>query len=220
MGKQDKDAVMSKLHDAIMNFNEDEARSGAEEAVKSGADVLKAVEVMGDAMSELGKGFEKMEVFLPEIVMASGALKEAMKVLQPEILKLVASGTAGKKRPIVIIGTVKGDVHTVGKDMVATMMMTQGFDVVDLGHDVSPSAFLDKARELSATIIAASALMSTTLPVQKDLIDFLNAKNVRQNFKVMVGGGVATKEWAERIGADGYGQDAIEGVEIAKKLTA
>ncbi|MBZ0158371.1 MAG: cobalamin-dependent protein [Alphaproteobacteria bacterium] len=220
MGKQDKDAVMSKLHDAIMNFNEDEAKSAAEEAVKSGADVLKAVEVMGDAMSELGKGFEKMEVFLPEIVMASGALKEAMKVLQPKILELAASGQGGKRRPIVIIGTVKGDVHTVGKDMVATMMMTSGFDVVDLGHDVSPSAFLDKAKELSATIIAASALMSTTLPVQKDLIDFLNAKNMRQQFKVMVGGGVATKEWAERIGADGYGQDAIEGVEIAKKLTA
>ncbi|MFO0753124.1 MAG: cobalamin-dependent protein [Thermodesulfovibrionales bacterium] len=220
MGKQDKDAVMSKLHDAIMNFSEDEAKSGAEELVKTGGDVLKAVEVMGDAMSELGKGFEKMEVFLPEIVMASGALKEAMKILQPKIVELAASGQGGKKRPIVIIGTVKGDVHTVGKDMVATMMMTQGFDVVDLGHDVSPSAFLDKAKELSATIIAASALMSTTLPVQKDLIDFLNAKNVRQQFKVMVGGGVATKEWAERIGADGYGQDAIEGVEIAKKLTA
>lgn len=217
---KDKNAGLSKLQEAIMHFSTEEAVSGAEEVLKGGGDPLKAVEVMGDAMSELGRRFEKMECFLPEIVMASDALKSAMKVLQPEIQKLIESGAAGKKRPVVIIGTVKGDVHTVGKDMVATMLMTSGFDVVDLGHDVSPSAFLDKARELSANIIAASALMSTTLPVQKDLIDFLNAKNVRQQFKVMVGGGVATKEWAERIGADGYGQDAIEGVEIAKKLTS
>lgn len=217
---KDKNAGLGKLQEAIMHFSTEEAVSAAEEVLKGGGDPLKAVEVMGDAMSELGRRFEKMECFLPEIVMASDALKGAMKVLQPEIQKLVESGAAGKKRPVVIIGTVKGDVHTVGKDMVATMLMTSGFDVVDLGHDVAPSAFLDKAKELSADIIAASALMSTTLPVQKDLIDFLNAKNVRQSFKVMVGGGVATKEWAERIGADGYGQDAIEGVEIAKKLTA
>jgi trimethylamine corrinoid protein len=156
-----------------------------------------------------------MEVFLPEIIMASDALKAAMKILEPEILK---AGEA-VKRPAVVIGTVKGDVHTVGKDMVVTMLMTAGFDVTDMGPDTAPSAFYNMAEEKGAAIVAASALMSTTLPVQKDLIDFLEAKGVRKKYKVMVGGGVATKEWSERIGADGYGQDAVEGVAVAKKLT-
>lgn len=205
-----------KLKNAILEFDADAATAAAQEMVASGRDAVQAVDIMGEAMSELGVKFEKMEVYLAEIIMASDALKSAMKVLQPEIEK-AASGGAGA-RPVVIIGTVKGDVHTVGKDMVATMLLTQGFDVTDLGDNVAPSTFLSTAEALGADIIAASALMSTTLPVQKDLMDFLVAKNVREKYKVMVGGGVATAEWADRIGADGYGQDAIEAVHVAKEL--
>ena len=118
----------------------------------------------------------------------------------------------------VVIGTIQGDVHQVGKDMVATFLTTAGFDVHDLGVDVAPSRFLEEAKKIDAKIIAVAALMSTTRPVQKDLIDFLEAKGVRQNYIVLVGGGVVTKEWADEIKADGYGQDAIATVEIAKKL--
>jgi len=207
--------LINKLVDSIKKFDEVAAVAAAEEYVKAKGDPIAAVNAMGAAMNELGDCFERMEVFLPEIVMASDALKAAMKVLEPEILKM---GDAGPKRHKVVIGTVLGDVHTVGKDMVSTMLMTAGFDVTDLGPSVAPSRFLDTAESLGATIIAASALMSTTLPVQKDLIDFLNAKNLRKKYKVIVGGGVATKSWAEKIGADGYGQDAIDGVRVAKDL--
>jgi methylmalonyl-CoA mutase cobalamin-binding domain/chain len=208
--------LFDNIRDAILKFDAGAAVESARAIVQAGADPVKAVDVMGVAMSELGVKFEAMECFLPEIIMASEALKEAMKVLQPAILAKVGPGA--KQKPVVVIGTVKGDVHTVGKDMVATMLMTSGFDVTDLGPDVAPSTFLNQAVNLNATIIAASALMSTTLPVQKDLIDFLDAKGMRKKYMVIVGGGVATKEWSERIGADGYGQDAIEGVKVAKKL--
>jgi corrinoid protein of di/trimethylamine methyltransferase len=206
--------ILKRLSDAISNFDEDAAVEAANEVLAAKVDPLEAVETLSAAMKDLGDKFEKMEVFLPEIVLASEALKAAMKVIEPEILKK----GEGVKRPVVVIGTVKGDVHTVGKDMVSTLLMTAGFDVVDLGPDTAPSKFLDVAQEKKAAIIAASALMSTTLPVQKDLIDFLEAKGVRKNFKVLVGGGVCTDEWAKRIGADGYGQDAVEGVKVAKQL--
>lgn len=207
--------ALEKIGTAITTFDTGLAVEGAMELIKAKGNPVKAVNVMSAAMNDLGVKFEAMECFLPEIIMASDALKAAMKVLEPEILK----GGESVKRPGVIIGTVKGDVHTVGKDMVATMLMTAGFDVTDTGPDTAPSTFLNLAVEKKASIIAASALMSTTLPVQKDLIDFLEAKGIRKNFKVMVGGGVATKAWSEKIGADGYGQDAIEGVRVAKKLT-
>lgn len=207
--------LLSNLGNAIRTFDEDAAFEAAKAAMDAKVSPIAAVNEMAAVMKELGDKFECMEVFLPEIVMASDALKNAMKVIEPVLLQ----GSETVKRDGVIIGTVKGDVHTVGKDMVATMLMTAGFDVTDLGPDVAPSKFLDVAKDKNATMIAASALMSTTLPVQKDLIDFLEAKGVRKNYVVMVGGGVATKEWSERIGADGYGQDAVEAVKVAKKLT-
>jgi methylmalonyl-CoA mutase cobalamin-binding domain/chain len=207
--------ALEKIDGAIRAFDTSKAVEAAQELLAAKGDPVKAIDVMSAAMKDLGEQFEAMTCFLPEIIMASDALKAAMKILEPEILK----GGEAVKRPGVIIGTVKGDVHTVGKDMVATMLMTAGFDVTDTGPDTPPSKFLDLASEKDAAIIAASALMSTTLPVQKDLIDFLDAKGLRKKFKVMVGGGVATKSWSERIGADGYGQDAIEAVRVAKKLT-
>lgn len=209
--------IYQQMREAILEFDEEAAVNAATELVELKGDPVQGINVMGDALNELGEQFQRMEVFLPEIILASDALKGAMEILKPELLKV--SATAGR-RPVVVIGTVQGDVHQVGKDMVATMLMTAGFDVTDLGVDVAPSHFLDEAKRLDADIIAASALMSTTLPVQKDLIDFLEAKKIRGNYKVMVGGGVATEAWAEKIKADGYGQDAIEGVEIAKKLTS
>lgn len=208
--------LLEKLKGTILEFDEDAALEVAKEVVAAGEDPIAAVKIMGDALNELGVKFQAMEVFLPEIILASDALKAALTVLEPEILKL-SSGADNKVA--VVIGTVKGDIHQVGKDMVATMLITAGFDVHDLGVDVAPSTFLDEAKKYGAKIICASALMSTIRPVQKDLIDFLEAKGVRQNYKVLVGGGVVTREWADQIGADGYGLDAIETVEIAKALT-
>lgn len=207
--------VLSKLKQTILDFDEDAALEAAKEAVAEGVDPVEAVGALADGLNELGVAFEKMEVFLPEIMLASDAFKAALTVLEPELKK---SHKEGDKAIPVVIGTVQGDVHQVGKDMVATFLTTAGFDVYDLGVDVAPSRFLEEAKKVDAKIIAAAALMSTTRPVQKDLLDFLEAKGVRDKYLVFVGGGVVTQEWADQIRADGYGQDAIATVELAKKL--
>ena len=210
----DKD-ILSELKQSILDFDEDAALELAQESLAQGIDPVEAVGVLADGLNELGVKFERMEVFLPEIMLASDAFKNALSVLEPEIKK---KNTEGKKAIPIVIGTVQGDIHQVGKDMVATFLATAGFEVYDLGVDVAPSRFLEEAKKIDAKIIAVAALMSTTRPVQKDLIDFLEAKGVRDNYIVLVGGGVVTKEWADEIKADGYGQDAIATVEIAKKL--
>ena len=207
--------VLGKLKGAILEFDEDAALEAAKEAVAEGVDPVKAIGALAEGLNELGEAFEKMEVFLPEIMLASDAFKAALEILEPELKK---THKEGEKAIPVVIGTIQGDVHQVGKDMVATFLTMAGFDVHDLGVDVAPSRFLEEAKKIDAKIIAVAALMSTTRPVQKDLIDFLEAKGVRQNYIVLVGGGVVTQEWADEIKADGYGQDAIATVEIAKKL--
>ena len=210
----DKD-ILSELKQSILDFDEDAALELAKESLAQGIDPVEAVGVLADGLNELGVKFERMEVFLPEIMLASDAFKNALSVLEPEIKK---KNTEGKKAIPIVIGTVQGDIHQVGKDMVATFLATAGFEVYDLGVDVAPSRFLEEAKRLGAKVIAAASLMSTTRPVQKDLIDFLEAKGVRDQFIVLVGGGVVTQEWADQIAADGYGQDAIATVNLAKRL--
>ena len=207
--------ILGKLKQSILEFDEDAALEAAKEAVAEGVDPVKAIGALAEGLNELGEAFEKMEVFLPEIMLASDAFKAALEILEPELKK---THKEGEKAIPVVIGTIQGDVHQVGKDMVATFLTTAGFDVHDLGVDVAPSRFLEEAKKIDAKVIAVAALMSTTRPVQKDLIDFLEAKGVRDNYIVLVGGGVVTQEWADEIKADGYGQDAIATVEIAKKL--
>ena len=207
--------VLGKLKQSILEFDEDAALEAAKEAVAEGVDPVKAIGALAEGLNELGEAFEKMEVFLPEIMLASDAFKAALEILEPELKK---THKEGEKAIPVVIGTIQGDVHQVGKDMVATFLTTAGFDVHDLGVDVAPSRFLEEAKKIDAKVLAVAALMSTTRPVQKDLIDFLEAKGVRDNYIVLVGGGVVTQEWADEIKADGYGQDAIATVEIAKKL--
>ena len=210
----DKD-ILSELKQSILDFDEDAALELAQESLAQGIDPVEAVGVLADGLNELGVKFERMEVFLPEIMLASDAFKNALSVLEPEIKK---KNTEGKKAIPIVIGTVQGDIHQVGKDMVATFLATAGFEVYDLGVDVAPSRFLEEAKRLGAKVIAAASLMSTTRPVQKDLIDFLEAKGVRDQFIVLVGGGVVTQKWADQIAADGYGQDAIATVNLAKRL--
>lgn len=209
-------ASIKELKAAILDFDEDKAVAAAEKVVKEGAAPLDAINAMGDGLKELGEQFQAMEVFLPEVLLATDAFKAALKILEPELKKTV--GTAVADKPKVVIGTVKGDVHAVGKDMVATMLTVGGFDVKDLGVDVDSEFFIKEAEAFGAQIIGLSALMSTTMPSQKEVIDFLKAKNLRDKFKVMVGGGPTTQQWAETIGADGFSKDAVEAVALAKKL--
>lgn len=209
--------AIGKLKSAILDFDEDAAVKAAEEVVKAKASAMDAVNAMGDALSELGEKFQTMEVFLPEVLLATDAFKAGLKVLEPELAKSV-SGTGAAEKPKVAIATVKGDVHAVGKDMVATMLTVGGFDVKNLGADVDSEAIIAAAEDFGAQIIGLSALMSTTIPHQKEVIDFLSAKGLRNKYKVIVGGGSTTPQWAEQIGSDGYSKDAVEAVALAKKV--
>ena len=190
-------ACIEELKNAILDFDEDAAVTAAEKIIKEGVSPMDAIDAMGDALKVLGDKFQIMEVFLPEIWLATDAFQE---------------------KPKVVIGTVKGDVHAVGKDMVATMLTVGGFDVKDVGADVDSEVFITAAEEFGAQSIGLSALMSTTMPSQKEVIDFLEAKGLRNKYKVIVGGGPVTPQWAEQIGADGFSKDAVEAVELAKSL--
>jgi methylmalonyl-CoA mutase cobalamin-binding domain/chain len=167
-------------------------------------------------LKEIGGRFDKGEIFLMHLVAAGTAAKKALTdVLEPEISR---SGMKRKTLGKVVIGTVAGDIHDIGKSIVAAMLFTAGFEVFDLGVDIPVEEFVKKVQETNADIIALSALLSTTLPVQRELIQALKTANIRERVKVMVGGAPATMEWAESIGADGYGGDAVEAVKVAKKL--
>lgn len=172
---------------------------------------------MAPGMTEVGNKFSEGEVYLPELLMAAEAWEEAMKILRP---KLVAAGADIERQGTVVIGTVQTDIHEIGKTIVANLLTPAGFDVYDVGCDASAAKFLDKAEEVGADIIAASAIMSTTVPYQKDIIDLLVSKGLRDKYMVMIGGGVVTQEWADKIGADGYGELASDAVEVAKQLVA
>ena len=203
-------ACIEELKNAILDFDEDVAVTAAEKIIKEGVSPMDAIDAMGDALKVLGDKFQIMEVFLPEILLATDAFKA-------ELMKTIDAGSFQEK-PKVVIGTVKGDVHAVGKDMVATMLTVGGFDVKDVGADVDSEVFITAAEEFGAQIIGLSALMSTTMPSQKEVIDFLEAKGLRNKYKVIVGGGPVTPQWAEQIGADGFSKDAVEAVELAKSL--
>ena len=210
-------SAIDDLKKAVIDGDDDGAREYAAACIAEGVAAMDAVNVMGDALRELGVQFQNMEVFLPEVLLAIDAFKAGLAVLEPELMKAV-DGAAPAKKIKAVIATVKGDVHAVGKDMVATMWTVAGFDVKNLGADVDSEYIVKAAEEFGADIIGLSALMSTTIPHQKEVIDFLEAKGLRSKYKVLVGGGSTTPQWAEQIGSDGFSKDAVEAVELAKKV--
>jgi corrinoid protein of di/trimethylamine methyltransferase len=191
----------------------------AKQLVSTHLDEIDPIEVielaMTPGMETIGEKFGPGEIFLPEMIMAANAFEDVMSILKPRILE---SGRIVKKIGKIVIGSVQTDIHEIGKNIVANMLSTGGFEVYDLGANVSPLTFIDKAEEVKADIIAASAIMTTTMPYQKDIIDVLQSMGLRNKFKVIVGGGPVTVEWAKKIGADGYAETAPEAVELAKEL--
>ena len=163
-------------------------------------------------LREVGEQFQRSEVYLPEMMMAADAWQEGMDLLGP---LLAAAGRGGETKATVVVGSVKGDVHSLGKNIVATMLQTAGFEVIDLGCDVPASGFVEAAEKAKADIIALSALMTTTMAQQQDVIQYLEARGNRAAYYVMVGGGPTTAGWAEEIGADGYGRTAADAVDLA-----
>ncbi|MEM3385747.1 MAG: corrinoid protein [Nitrososphaeria archaeon] len=211
-----KENILKELENAVENCDVEAAKEIAKKVLEAGIDPIEAIEEgAAKGVRKVGEKFHRGEVFLPHLVLAGDAMTEVVKILEKAIPKEKA---AMSKRGIIVIGTVKGDIHDIGKNIVAAYLTAAGFEVHDLGKDVPEDRFIDKALEVNADIIAASALMTITMPAQKELIDELKRRNLREKFKVIVGGGCVFPEWAKEIGADGYGKDAIEAVEIAKKL--
>ncbi|MGQ9531018.1 MAG: corrinoid protein [Candidatus Bathycorpusculaceae bacterium] len=210
------ESVIEKLRLAILEYNSEDAVSAAKEVIKIGVDPLKAIEEgLAQGIREVGEKFANGEAFLPELIMAAEAMKKALEVLEPELKKEKKERkTLGK----VLLGTVAGDIHSIGKTIVGAMLSANGFEVYDIGEDVPAEKFVEKVKELNPDILGLSALLTTTLPEQKAIIEALKREGLRDKVKVVVGGAPTSKEWAEEIGADGYGANATEAVEVVKRL--
>jgi len=214
----DKNQILEKLAAVVMDGTEDEAKVLAQAVVANKIDPLEAIEQgLSKGMKIIGDKFECGEAYLPELLMAAASFNAAMSVLKPEI-------EAQKKQLVklgkVLIGTVKGDVHSIGKDIVASVLDTSGFDVVDMGVDNPSLNIIQQAEKIQADVIALSSVMTTTMPAQKEVIDTLKEMGIRQKYFVIIGGGPVNQEWADRIGADGYGKSAINAVALVKGLMA
>ena len=212
------ESIHQRLSAAIIAGEKDKLSAAIEDALKGGMTPTDIIEKgMSPGMKEVGEKFARYEIYLPEMMLAAEAWENAMKILEP---KLVEAGIERKKAGRVVLGTVKGDVHSIGKNIVGAMLKMSGFEVFDLGIDVAASAFVTKAEETGADIIAASALMSTTMPQQKNIIEHLEARGARGKYRVLIGGGSTSQEWADSIGADGYGRTAGDAAALALKAVA
>lgn len=211
-------SIFEQLNNALIAGDKSGLEQGVGDALKEGITPSDIIEKgMSPGMKEVGDRFARYEIYLPEMMMAAEAWEGAMQILEP---KLLESGSERKKAGRVVIGTVKGDIHSIGKNIVGALLKMSGFEVFDLGVDVNASAFVTKAEEVGADIIAASALMSTTIPQQKSIIEHIEARGARGKYCVLVGGGSTSQEWADNIGADGYGRTAGDATTLALKAVA
>lgn len=202
------------LSEAILKGDAKAAKAATEEALAAGCDPLALVQdVMMAAMDEVGKRYERNEYFVPELLLSARAMKAALELIRPIL-------AAGGVEPVgrVAIGTVKGDLHDIGKNLVAAMLEGGGYEIVDLGVNVDPQKFVNAIREKNVHIVALSALLTTTMPAMKTTIDLLKSAGVRERVKVMVGGAPVSEAYAKEIGADGYAKTAAGALAAAKAL--
>jgi corrinoid protein of di/trimethylamine methyltransferase len=201
---------------AVKAGEPEEAEALARQALEAGLDPLEVItKGFTPGMTVVGEQFSCGDVFLPDLVLAGEAMKAAIRVLEPELVR------RGSQRDVlgrVVLGTVQGDIHEIGKSLVGTLLSANGFQVFDLGVDVPPQRFVEKTQEVDADIVGLSALLTTTMVVQEEVIQALEGAGLRGRVKVMVGGAPVTQSWADEIGADGYAEDAMGAVVVAKRL--
>ena len=208
--------MYSAMAQSIIDGESEEAEKLANQSIELGIDPLDAINqgfVLG--VEHVGNLFSCGDAFLPELVMAGEAMKAAVNVLETEMAK---QGTERTMLGSIVLGTIEGDIHDIGKTLVGTMLSVGGFKVFDLGVDVPILTLIEKARTENADIIAVSALLTTTMVKQRDVVEALDDIGLRSDIKVMVGGAPVTHDWAEEIGADGYSEDAVGAVVVAKEL--
>jgi corrinoid protein of di/trimethylamine methyltransferase len=208
--------LFEKMAQSIIDGESEVAVALAKHAIESGIDPLEAITkgfVLG--VNTVGDAFSRGDAFLPELVMAGEAMKAAVTTLEPEMAR---RGTARQVLGKVVLATVEGDIHEIGKTLVGTLLSASGFQVYDMGVDVSASRIIEKVREVDANIVALSALLTTTMVKQGEVIEILKKEGLRSSVKVMVGGAPVTRDWVQKIGADGYSEDAIGAVNAGKQL--
>ena len=208
---------LRQLVEAVQIGDRELAADRAMALVESGADVQETIGALTAGMREIGDQFARMEIFLPEMMKAAKAMQAAMGQLEPA---LEAMGGDKQDRGTIVMGTVEGDMHEIGKDIVITMLEVHGFEVHDLGIDVNALEFIHRAEAVKADVIGASALMTTTMPNQKEIIDLLKEKGLRGKYHVILGGAPVTAEWVEVCGADSWGESAAVSVEILERVMA
>lgn len=208
--------IFEAMAQSILDGDIEAAGTLARRAIDQGIAPLDAINngyVVG--INQVGEDFSAGIAYLPDLVLAGATMKAAMEVLEPELAK---SETEWKSLGVVVLATVEGDIHDIGKNIVGAMLSASGFKVYDLGIDVSIASIVDKAREVDADIIAVSALLTTTMMKQEDVVEAVEEAGLRDRIKIMVGGAPVTQEWVDHIGADGFGEDAIGAVNMAKAL--
>jgi corrinoid protein of di/trimethylamine methyltransferase len=201
--------------EATIEGDEEQCVALAQQVLDQGLDPFEAIqEGFTKGMLIVGEKFARMEYYLPELMGCADAMEAALKVLEPHLGQNQERGIQGT----IVLGTIQGDLHDLGKNIVKTMLQATGFTVYDLGCDVAVRQFVEKAEEVNADIIAASAILTTTMAYMPDLVDLLSEMGIRDKFKIMVGGAPVTPEFAEEAGVDGYGENAAEAVNVAKRL--
>lgn len=209
-----KEEFFREAKQAILNHDRDKAEEVAERGLAEGIDPVELItKGFREGITQIGDLFGRGEIFMPQLIEAADAMKTANKILTESMPE-----SAQEKRGKVVIGTVQGDIHDIGKFLVISLLQVNGFEIYDLGHDVEIQKFIDKALEVEADIIGSSALLTTTMIGQKTLEEKLRKEGLKNRFKTMVGGAPVTQRWTERIGADAFGEDANDAVEKALRL--
>ncbi len=207
--------ILENLRKAVVEYNAEGAARWARKSIEEGMDAIEVADALTEAVRQIGDGYSRGEFWLPDLVGAGEAMQSAMPIIQEEIRK---GGGKVKTAGTVVIGTVYGDIHSIGETMVSTLLTVEGFEVHDLGTNVTVGQFIEAVKKHKADILAMSALMSMTVPEQEKVICTLKTEGLSGKVKVMVGGGAVTEEFAASIGADGYGATAVEAPKIAKRL--
>jgi len=207
--------MLNELRDALINLDIDKTLELVKKAIDQGFKPIEIINSMAEGMRVIGERFEKGEYFISDLIVSSEIFKEAMNILEPLIMK-----EKEIVKPIgrVIIGTVEGDIHDIGKNLVATMLKVNGFELIDLGVDVPPQKFVEAVKQYNPDIVGMSALLTSTMMNMRKVIEALEKEGLRDKVKIIVGGAPITEEFAKRIGADAYGENAVVSVDICKKL--
>jgi len=212
----EKEKILQRLGDAVLNLEPRLTAEIAKEAVEAGIDPLEAIEKgLAQGIGQVGDRYKDGEYFLPDLIMGGEAFKAGLKVFEPELLR---RRTERKPIGVFVIGTVAGDIHSIGKDIVATLLTAIGFKIHDLGVDVPVEKFVESVKGLKPDILGMSALLSTTIPVQRQVIEALQAAGLRDRVKVLIGGAATSERWGKEIGADAWAATADEGVRKAEEF--